>query len=121
MRTLFFVLCAMLLMGAQCGGGEPVCEPGETRPCSCSNGETGAQTCSVDGMVWEECECDTMDDDDNCLSRGQVVLGCGCHGPAYEGQVRTATKCCSNQAVSTSQGCYGYCAGGTVAWGNVCL
>ena len=127
MRTIGIVLGAIILMGAQCESGD-VCTPGETQSCVCPSGESGSQTCSYDGERWGGCQCgstsvgsDAGPPPRSCTPRGAVILSCGCHGPAYEGQVRTATGCCSRQAVS--QACYGvgYCAGGTLPWGNRCL
>lgn len=128
MRTVFFILASALLMGVDCSG-ETVCSPGETQTCICPNGETGSQSCSYDGERWGGCSCgsSTTPRDDagtppaSCRPSGAVVLGCGCWGPAYEGQIRTATGCCSGQAYSTAVGCYGYCTAGGVPWGNVCL
>ena len=116
---------SFLLMGFECGSDpNPVCDPGETQTCVCSNGETGSQNCSSSGERWTSCSCRSVQPDAgtrSCVPRGGVILSCGCHGPAFEGQIRTATGCCSRQAVSTSQGCFGYCAGGTIPWGNLCL
>lgn len=124
MRTISLVCAAFLLMGAECGSGD-VCTPGETQYCVCPSGESGSQTCSYDGERWGGCQCGTTPPDAgpdrSCTLRGNVILSCGCHGAAYPGQVRTATGCCSGQAVS--EPCYGigYCYGGTLPWGNVCL
>lgn len=128
-RAVFFVLAATLLMGAQCGGEEDVCTPGETQTCVCPNGETGSQSCSYDGERWGGCTCsstvmpggDAGTPPSSCRGSGEVVLGCGCWGPAYEGQIRTAAGCCSGRAYSTAVGCYGYCSAGGVPWGNICL
>ena len=120
----FLFAFAFLLMGFECGADPVVCDPGTTQTCTCPGGELGSQVCSSDGQRWGGCQCRSTAPDAgtrSCLPAGRVILGCGCHGPAYEGQIRTATGCCSRQAVSTAQGCFGYCAGGTLPWGNICL
>jgi len=124
------VMAAALLMGVECSGGERVCDPGDTKTCVCPNGESGSQTCSYDGERWGGCTCSTTPPSvdagttpppPSCRPPGAVILSCGCWGPAYEGQIRTATGCCSGRAYSTAIGCSGYCAGSTIPWGNICL
>jgi len=40
-----------------CAEGLPeACVPGETRQCTASNGKTGAQICTNDGICWSPCE-----------------------------------------------------------------
>jgi hypothetical protein len=36
--------------------GNPVCDPGQTQPCVCPEGE-GAQSCNGEGTDWEPCVC----------------------------------------------------------------
>lgn len=128
MTRLLLVFSVVLLMGFECSS-EDACTPGETQTCSCYTGAQGSQTCSSSGQRWSSCMCSSVHNPPpdagppvrSCLPRGAVVLSCGCNGPAYEGQVRTATLCCSNQAISTAVGCYGYCSGGGYPWGNLCL
>lgn len=128
MKTIWLIFGAVLLMGAECGSEEQVCDPGETQSCVCPNGDLGSQSCSSDGTRWRGCQCGDVTPpppdagpDRTCRPSGAVILSCGCWGPAYEGQVRTATGCCSGRAYSTAVGCSGYCAGGTIPWGNICL
>ena len=39
------------------GTDDEVCEPGETQPCTCTDGSAGAQSCNAEGTGWEECVC----------------------------------------------------------------
>jgi hypothetical protein len=57
-----------LLLGAVafgCGDDDSssVCDNGETQPCTCTDGNTGAQSCLNDGSGWSECECTGGDTD----------------------------------------------------------
>jgi len=40
-----------------CRGTQSVCEPGETRQCTCDNGKIGAQVCSGSGTCYGFCDC----------------------------------------------------------------
>jgi len=40
-----------------CQGTSPVCNPGETEPCTCSNGKPGARVCSDSGTCFVPCDC----------------------------------------------------------------
>lgn len=67
MRTtrglLWAVLAAEALVLSSCAddggnsGTEPTCEAGETQPCTCTDGSSGAQECPSDGSAWGECVC----------------------------------------------------------------
>lgn len=48
--------------GGSAGGALGItraCEPGRSEACACSDGATGAQTCSADGSTWGSCACTT--------------------------------------------------------------
>ena len=36
---------------------EPICEPGLSKDCSCTDGDAGAQVCATDGRRWDACDC----------------------------------------------------------------
>ena len=119
------VLVGVSNLGGQCGGG--VCKPGETQTCVCVGNEQGAQTCASDGNSWEPCECGTSNPGDpgsstNCKSAGAAITQCGCWGEAYPGMTVGATGCCSAKATETecNPAAYGYCAGDTYPWQNIC-
>ena len=126
MKIVYLVLTALLLLGVECSSNE-VCDPGETQTCVCVTGDVGSQSCNSSGDRWGGCACGTTSPDAgappprSCARAGQVILNCGCWGPAYEGQVRTAAGCCSGRAYSTAVGCAGYCSAGGYPWGNICL
>ena len=40
-----------------------VCDPGDTKRCTCGAGAPGTQVCSEDGGSWGECDCSVGDDD----------------------------------------------------------
>lgn len=40
------------------GSGGPSCFPGTTIPCTCKNGDKGAQACNAQGNAYLECECE---------------------------------------------------------------
>ena len=48
--------------GADEGAADPLCEPGASVSCSCSDGAFGAQTCKGDGSGWGPCVCEERDD-----------------------------------------------------------
>lgn len=37
----------------------PICDPGKSQSCNCTNGNVGSQTCATDGLSWAACQCDT--------------------------------------------------------------
>jgi hypothetical protein len=55
----------MVICGCSAGGTETdpaavvtrVCDPGATRPCACSDGRSGAQSCAADGAEYDACAC----------------------------------------------------------------
>jgi len=58
--AIIVVFCSALVASVGCR----VCDPGETQPCTCSDGSDGSQVCEEDGSGWAECTCATDDDDD---------------------------------------------------------
>lgn len=126
MKAFLTILTLFCIVG--CEPADRICDPGETQSCLCPTGDLGSQSCSDDGSRWRGCSCGTTPPpvsdagvSSSCRSSGQVVLSCGCWGPAYEGQIRTVAGCCSGRAYSTAVGCFGACTGGGVPWGNICL
>lgn len=55
-RLLGSYMVWVFLVTASCGK-PPVCTPGESRTCACTDGRSGAQTCRVDGTGMESCVC----------------------------------------------------------------
>jgi len=55
-HTIILLVVAVSLAWACADDGE-VCEPGETQPCICTDGSSGAQSCNAKGSGWEGCEC----------------------------------------------------------------
>jgi len=43
-------------------GGDTPCVPGQSVPCACPDGSTGAQVCADDGQSFGPCECEGGDD-----------------------------------------------------------
>ncbi|MCA9668051.1 MAG: hypothetical protein KC503_20775 [Myxococcales bacterium] len=62
-RNVLVLLACGLAAGSACLPSDPVlvltplCEPGAAQGCYCSARQTGAQTCSDDGMRWGACDC----------------------------------------------------------------
>ena len=62
-------LLSFLFILVGCPEGDPedddntVCAPGETQPCTCAGGGSGAQVCEEDGSGWGTCDCGSGDDD----------------------------------------------------------
>jgi hypothetical protein len=55
-RLLGSYMVWVFFVAASCGK-PPVCTPGESRTCACTDGRSGAQTCRVDGTGMESCVC----------------------------------------------------------------
>ncbi|HLK88563.1 MAG TPA: VCBS repeat-containing protein [Polyangia bacterium] len=52
------ILLLLPALVVDCGsGGNPVCAPGISIPCACSDGRTGAQACNASGSGYGVCEC----------------------------------------------------------------
>ncbi|MBW2263583.1 MAG: hypothetical protein JRG91_16600 [Deltaproteobacteria bacterium] len=58
MRIAFIVVAAVLALS--CSNKGSVCEPGDTRPCTCGDLE-GHQDCNHAGTGWEVCDCSPVD------------------------------------------------------------
>src|SRR5690349_17523093 len=60
MKTMRMLVLAVSLLGCS-GSGDDfqtlVCDAGKTQPCTCDNGDKGAQVCAEDGTKWGECSC----------------------------------------------------------------
>ena len=58
----FLPALALLIVGGCSGPSDPpVCTPGESRSCACSDGRAGAQTCNEEGSALGVCQCDDAD------------------------------------------------------------
>ena len=53
------IACALVLLGCSGDSATPAqaCVPGDAKVCPCTNGESGAQSCSRDGSGYEPCVC----------------------------------------------------------------
>ena len=72
------ILCLLIpLVLAACGddkpGNEQVCEPNDTRACSCDPGPDGVETCNSSGTGWGECVCPEVDAGDQDADGGTVT------------------------------------------------
>jgi|GEM_PF-1824118 len=61
---------------------DPVCTPGASTACTCSDGSEGAQVCNTQGTALQQCECDAVDpvDVDAGVDDGGVVVDDGIAG-----------------------------------------
>lgn len=68
-------------------GGDTPCVPGQSVPCACPDGSTGAQVCADDGQSFGPCECDGGDDgtgDDGGTTDTGSTGGGSCEDPGPE-------------------------------------
>ena len=55
MQTMtLLAVVGVLVVGC---GGEDVCAPGDSKPCTCPGGASGGQVCAGEGTRWEPCVC----------------------------------------------------------------
>jgi len=122
--SILAVAITISLALSGCGNPSPsTCAPGETQECYCSGGGTGVQTCSSSGSSWGACVgCSSTGSPDAgmCRPAGVSTLVCGCWGYAVDGQIVSATGCCSGFARQSLCGGSPPCPAGGYPWANVC-
>lgn len=74
------IVCAGVLLIVACSQRAEigsVCLPGATQQCACTDGRTGAQSCSVNGDLWNGCYCSDHPLSQSCTQgTGRGEQGC---------------------------------------------